>query len=125
VPAAPPGLAGLPGPLLQLPADRPDNRRYLLWSTAGFTPMVNGRTSFDPAFFDEVLRRTGPAACFPQRASVEFLRGIGVRTVVVHTDRPDTTPGTAAVTCPPPADPAALGVRRERRGALLVHHLRV
>ena len=122
VPRAPAGLAGLRPPLLQLPAAPEDNRRYLLWSTNGFPAMLNGRSSVDPRFFKDTLRAVAP--CFPTRAAVDRLRRIGVRTVVVHTDRPDTTIPGIAVACPDPAPTAAqLGVRRERRGALVVYHL--
>jgi hypothetical protein len=116
VPPIPAGLEDLPAPRLQLPAEPDDNRRYLLWSTAGFPAMLNGRTSFEPAFFGDVLERT---RCFPDRASVAYLRGLGVPTVVLHADRPWPRRG-----CAPAVDPAALGVRRERRGTLVVHDLR-
>ena len=117
VPKAPAGLAGLPAPLLQLPAAPEDNRRYLLWSTDGFPRMLNGRTSFEPSFFQDVLKAT---ACFPDRRSVTRLREIGVRTVVVHTDRPAQRPATP---CPPAPSAAELGLERERRGPLLVYRL--
>ncbi len=116
VPAAPAGLAGLPAPLLQLPADRPDNRRYLLWSTDGFPHMLNGRTSFDPTFFKDVLR---DVACFPDRPSVARLRAIGVRTVVVHTDLPNSAPAACASSAPP----EQLGLRRTQRGPLVIYRL--
>ncbi len=122
VPTAPAGLAGLPAPLLQLPAAPEDNRRYLLWSTAGFPAMLNGRSSVDPRFFKDTLRAVAP--CFPTRAAIERLRRIGVRTVVVHTDRPDRTLPGVRVACPAPRPTAAeLGVRRERRGPLVVYRL--
>ncbi len=116
VPKAPAGLAGLQAPLLQLPAAPEDNRRYLLWSTAGFPAMLNGRSSLDPRFFKETLRAV---ACFPDRDSVARLREIGVRTVVVHTDRAGAPP---AASCPP-APAGGLGLQRERRGPLLVYDL--
>ncbi len=117
VPKAPAGLGGLPAPLLQLPAERADNRRYLLWSTDGFPRMLNGRTSFDPTFFKEVM---SDVACFPDRASVARLREIGVKTVVVHTELP---PDPAAATCPPSPAPQSLGLQRERRGPLVIYRL--
>lgn len=123
VPRAPAGLAGLPGPLLLLPAAPDDNRRYLLWSTDGFPRMLNGRSSLEPRFFKETLRAVAP--CFPTADAVARLRRIGVRTVVVRTGVPDDTLPGADVACPRPGPtPAQLGVRRERRGALLVYRLR-
>jgi hypothetical protein len=118
VPKAPAGLAGLRAPLLQLPTAREDNRRYLLWSTDGFPRMLNGRTSFDPTFFKNVVR---DVACFPDRASVARLRQIGVRTVVVHTDLPPDPEAPACTTRSAPAE--RLGLQRTRRGPLVVYDL--
>ena len=118
VPAAPAGLAGLHAPLLQLPTAREDNRRYLLWSTDGFPKMLNGRTSFDPTFFNAAVKAT---ACFPDRASVAFLRRVGVRTVVVHTDLPADP--QAPVCRTGSAAPEQLGLQRTRRGPLVVYDL--
>ncbi len=115
----PPASPELRDPLLQLPAAREDNRRYLLWSTDGFPRMLNGRTSFDPAFFNETL---SAVACFPDRASVARLRRIGVRTVVVHTDLPPD-PEAPAITCARSATPEQLGLQRTRRGPLVIYDL--
>jgi len=118
VPTAPPGLAGLRAPLLQLPAAREDNRRYLLWSTDGFPKMLNGRTSFDPTFFAHAMKAV---ACFPDRASVAFLRRLGVRTVVVHSELPPDPEAPACTTGS--AAPEKLGLQRTRRGPLVVYDL--
>ncbi len=115
-PRAPAGLAGLPAPLLQLPVRPQDNRRYLQWSTDGFPKMLNGRTSFEPAFFG---RTTRAVEGFPDRASVDLLRRIGVRTVVIHADRARGSPWAGWARRPV----AGLGVRRERRGPLIVYAL--
>lgn len=114
VPRAPAGLAGLPQPLLQIPAAPQDNRRYLLWSTDGFPLMMNGRSSVEPELFKDTLRAV---ACFPTRESVALLRGLGVRTVVVHGG---SGPGRPAQ-CSGAPQPSAL--QGERRGALLVYEI--
>ena len=88
-PVAPAGLAGLKGPLLELPAGAWDNRRYVLWSTDGFAQMLNGRSSISPPFFSRALVATRN---FPDAASVGWLRRHGVKTVVIHT----ATPAVAA-----------------------------
>lgn len=88
VPLAPPGQRAAPQPALHLPAGAFDNRRYVLWSTDGFPDIVNGRGSFIPRQFEEVLRVT---ASFPDRRSVTYLRRLGVRSVTVHVAR--TAPG--------------------------------
>lgn len=85
VPKPPAALAGLQAPLLELPAGAWDNRRYVLWSTDGFPKMLNGRSSIAPPFFREAVRRTER---FPDAASIEWLRSVGVKTVVVHTAEP-------------------------------------
>jgi hypothetical protein len=112
VPVAPVVLDRLPQPLLQLPAAPDDNRRYLLWSTDGFPKMVNGRSSFEPRFFVDLLSKT---RCFPDAASLAYLRKAGVRTVVVHTDRPG---GARPASCAP--SPADLGVRGYRLGPVRI-----
>ena len=85
VPKPPAALAGLKAPMFQLPAGAWDNRRYVLWSTDGFPNMINGRSSIAPPFFREAVRRTEH---FPDTASINWLRSVGVKTVVVHTAEP-------------------------------------
>lgn len=116
VPRAPAGLAGLADPLLELPARPPDNRRYLLWSTDGFPRLMNGRSSVEPRLLAQTL---AAVEGFPDRGSVALLRRIGVRTVVLHADRAAGTPWAAW----PARSPAGSGVRRERRGPLVVYRL--
>ncbi len=109
VPAQPARLTGLRAPLLQLPTAPDDNRRYLIWSTDGFAPMVNGRSSFEPRFFGAVIMHT---RCFPDAASIAYLHRVGVRTVVVHTE---LAPPPRPPDCGPPSD-----ARQVRRGPLLI-----
>lgn len=85
VPLAPPGHSAAPQPALHLPAsDAADNRRYVLWSTDGFPDIVNGRGSFMPRQFEELLRVT---ASFPDARSVAYLRRLGVRSVTIRSER--------------------------------------
>ena len=98
--------------MLQLPAAPADNRRYLLWSTDGFPKMLNGRSSFEPRFFVDAIRRT---RCFPDEASIAYLRKAGVRAVVVHGDQPGAARPRS---CGPPARDS--GVRGYRLGPLVV-----
>lgn len=116
-PIAPSGLAGLPAPLLQLPYNPAANRRYLLWSTAGFPEMVNGRTSFEPTLPGRIA---AAAEGFPSAESILRLRGFGVRTVVVHADLEPFAVGRAARLRP---IPVGSGVTREQRGSLVVFRL--
>jgi hypothetical protein len=84
VPLAPAGQRAAPQPALHLPGDAFDNRRYVLWSTDGFPQIVNGRGSFIPSTFEQVLRVTKR---FPDKRSLAYLRRLGVRSVSVHLDR--------------------------------------
>ncbi|HVP01478.1 MAG TPA: hypothetical protein VMT10_02825 [Solirubrobacteraceae bacterium] len=115
-PRIPKGLSNVPAPLLELPVRPDDNRRYLLWSTAGFPRMLNGRSSFDPRAF---VVTTRAVEGFPDAASVALLRARGVRSVVIHSD---TAPGSAWATWA--SRPiVGLGLRRERRGTLVIYRL--
>jgi hypothetical protein len=114
VPAAPVAFGDLAEPQLHLPISRVGNRRYMLWSTDGFPRMVNGRASFIPMASTEIANAV---AGFPDAPSVARLRELGVRTVVVH---PSLAPGTSwegAERKPI----SGLGLRRERRGAVVVY----
>lgn len=83
VPAAPTGLAALPGPRLDLPTDSSHDRLYVFWSVNGFPTIANGVSTFDIPAMD-LLR--GALQDFPDRPGVEKLRRVGIRTVVLHID---------------------------------------
>jgi hypothetical protein len=118
VPPEPAGQRGLAAPQLHVPMSREGNRRYELWSTAGFPRIVNGRASFQPALTTAIAV---DVAGFPDARSVARLRALGVRTVVLH-------PGLAAGTSWAGAErkplAAGLGLVRERRGSVVVFHVR-
>jgi hypothetical protein len=57
------------------------NAPYLLNSTVGWWPLVNGYSGFMP---DSYLRRREDLALFPADESIAVLRKIGVRHVVIH-----------------------------------------
>src|SRR5205085_8210861 len=54
---------------------------YEFWSTDRFPPLVNGFSGFPPR---TLLALRQASTGFPDRRSVARLRGMGVRTVVVH-----------------------------------------
>jgi hypothetical protein len=97
VPKPPPEVTAPPAPQLHLPITIPANRRYVLWSADGFPEIVNGRGSFDPAFF---VRLTQRVTAFPDPASVRLLQGMGVRSVVLHEALAPGTPWAAAASRP-------------------------
>ena len=117
-PDPPVDVATLAAPQLNLPAERPhDNRRYLLWSTNGFPDMINGRSSTNPAFTARVIRR---ARSFPDRRSSEYLRRLGVRTVLAYPRRTRRAVWDDGGRRPPPG----LGVTHRRVGDAIVYEVR-
>ena len=85
----PAGLAQATPPRLHLPMYAYESRRFLVWSADGFPEIVNGRASFKPTEFDELEQLM---ASFPDKRAVDYLRELGVKTVVLH---PDIVQGTA------------------------------
>jgi hypothetical protein len=118
VPRAPAAMKGLPGPQLHLPAETGEESspRFVLWSTDGFPKIVNGLGSFQPDSYTRVQEVT---PSFPDRRSVELLRSMGVRTVVLH---PELAEGTAWEGV---ADRPVRGLplRREERGGIVIYSL--
>ena len=57
------------------------NARYLLYSTRFFKPMLNGYSGFTPQSY---LRHAEALRPFPNRASIDYLREVGVTHVVVE-----------------------------------------
>lgn len=56
------------------------NAPYMLYSTRFFTPMLNGYSGFTPQSY---LRHARAMEPFPDRASIDYLREVGVTHVVV------------------------------------------
>jgi hypothetical protein len=119
VPFPPARTAELPDPQLHLPAERAEeNRRYLLWSTDGFPLIVNGRSSLVPTFTGDLIDSMKQ---FPSRRTVSVLRKLGVRSVILHTDRVAGTPWEDAASKPV----AGLPLRRIRgEDGLVIYELR-
>jgi hypothetical protein len=127
VPQPPSQLAGIPGPMLQLPARPENNRRYLLWSTNGFPKMVNGRSSYTPAVYNRTIAATKG---FPTAKGIAWLRRLGVKTVVIHTSavfkgdvEEPAAIGPSWQTASTAPIPPRSGVSRELRRPLVVYHL--
>jgi hypothetical protein len=80
VPKAPAGFTAASGPVLVLPSDTKFDFFPMIWSTGRFPKIVNGVSGFTPKDQQAVRDVT---KFFPDTASVDYLRRIGVRSVVV------------------------------------------
>lgn len=116
VPAQPAAMRIVDGPILVLPSDQGIDQNVMLWSTSMFQPIVNGGSGFTPRQQEEVREAT---RTFPDQASVEYLRRLGVKTVVLLRDQ---VAGTSWQTdIEQPVD--ALGIQREDVGDTVVYRL--
>jgi hypothetical protein len=115
VPIPPAVMRVAASPQFHLPPD--DDLLYSYWSTAGFPKIVNGAGGFDPDAYDRLRKDvTG----FPDARSVETLRKLGVKTVLVH---PEHTPGTPWEGAPTKSI-AGLRLTRERVDGVVLFRLR-
>ncbi|WP_244871930.1 hypothetical protein [Catellatospora sp. TT07R-123] len=105
VPQQPAAMAAAQGPLLVLPSDPLMDMKVMLWSTDRFEPIVNGNSGFQPQSLGEIRELTKN---FPDQASVDRLRQIGVKTVVVLKEEAKGSPYEAALT----ASGDGLGLQR-------------
>nr|WP_246278592.1 hypothetical protein [Phytohabitans rumicis] len=116
VPQQPEVMRVDPGPILVLPSTLKIDQNVMLWSTTRFQPVVNGGSGFTPTGQAETREIT---QTFPDQASVDYLRELGVKTVVLLRDQLVDTPWQAAVDMPVDA----LGIQREVVGNTIVFHL--
>ena len=118
---------GLPAPVLDLPTDGAADRIWQYFSTDGFYPIPVGNSTFDIPAVDDLR---GGMSGFPDRASVEKLRYVGIRTVVLHLKLPKL-PGIAGYAQPEPRDSAAaarkpvtgLGITRRSVGSIVIYEI--
>jgi len=118
---------GLPAPLLDLPTDGAADRVWQYFSTDGFYPIPIGNSTFDIPAVDDLR---GGVDGFPDRASVEKLRYLGIKTVVLHLKLPKL-PGIVGKVQPEPPDVAAaaakpvagLGLTRRRVGSIVIYEI--
>lgn len=104
------------GPQMHLPSDDFSDVQYMFWSIDGFPEIVNGYSGFTPGLQLDLRRELGN---FPDPASIERLRALGVRTVVLHTDRAAGGPWAGAEERPVDGLP----LRRTTRGRMVVFEL--
>jgi hypothetical protein len=116
VPVQPAAMRTVEGPLLVLPSDQGTDQNVMLWSTTRFQDVVNGGSGFTPRRLAEVRQVT---MTFPDAASVDYLRGLGVKTVVLLRDRVAGTPWQATIDLPVDS----LGIQREDVGEAVIFRL--
>jgi hypothetical protein len=85
----PAAMAVAPAPFVVLPTDDGFDSTPMLWSTNDFPTMVNGVASYNPPDRQQV-RDT--MQTFPSKQSLDLLRQLGIRSVVVVRDRVVGTP---------------------------------
>ncbi|SCG55172.1 hypothetical protein [Micromonospora humi] len=116
VPRQPAAMRTVDGPMLVLPSSQNLDQPVMLWSTDRFQPMVNGGSGFTPNSQAQVREAT---VSFPDYASIDYLRRIGVRNVVVLRDQLGGTPWEGMLDRPV----EGLGVTREQVGEAVVYRL--
>lgn len=116
VPPQPTALASVEGPVLVLPSNQDTDVLVMLWTTDRFVPLANGGSGFSPPSQGETRTVT---QSFPDRTSVDYLRSIGVSTVVVLPEYAAGTPWERAVY----ASGQEFGLRREEVEDAVVFHL--
>ncbi|WP_233257638.1 hypothetical protein [Micromonospora sp. S4605] len=116
VPPQPAAMRTVDGPLLVLPSNQSLDQPVMLWSTSRFQDVVNGGSGFTPHQLDEVRR---VAAAFPDQTSVDYLRTLGVRNVLLMRDQVPGTPWE--ITIDAPVD--GLDITREEIGQVVVFRL--
>ncbi|MFI5495481.1 hypothetical protein [Actinoplanes sp. NPDC051859] len=106
VPAQPAAMRTVTGPMLVLPTASLSDQTVMLWSTSRFQKVANGGGNF--AARRQAELRTSVAA-FPDAASVQYLRALGVGSVLLLRDRAAGTTWDRAGDRPVDA----LGITRE------------
>ncbi|MEV4640243.1 hypothetical protein AB0J80_23145 [Actinoplanes sp. NPDC049548] len=106
VPAQPAAMRTVTGPMLVLPTAELTDQTVMLWSTTRFQDLANGSGGFAPRRQAE-LRRS--AATFPDATSVQYLRTLGIGTVLLLRAQAAGTPWERAGDLPVDA----FGITRE------------
>ncbi|WP_233512298.1 hypothetical protein [Micromonospora deserti] len=116
VPLQPAAMRTVDGPMLVLPSSQNLDQPVMLWSTTHFQDVVNGGSGFTPRQLDDVRR---VSISFPDQTSVDYLRTLGVRNVLLMRDQVAGTPWE--ITIDVPVD--GLGITREEIGDVVVYRL--
>lgn len=118
VPKAPAAMSTVGAPLLVLPSDPLTDSNIMLWSTTKFQRMVNGNSGFYPT--DQQQTRQA-AKSFPDQPSVDYLRQLGIKYVLVVKDRAAGGDYAKAASLDTPVD--GLGITRVDQGDTILYTL--
>jgi hypothetical protein len=116
MPASPVAMHTLKAPVLVLPSENLPDLHVMLWSTDGFPKIVNGYSGFVPQRLQQLQQLTKQ---FPDAETVQALRDLGVKTVVVQRSRVTGTEYERALDAP--IDD--LDVTRVERGDVVIYSL--
>ncbi|BCB90227.1 hypothetical protein Psuf_075400 [Phytohabitans suffuscus] len=116
VPQPPAAMAAAREPLLILPSGGLIDLHYMLWSTDGFPRIANGLAGFEPTSQGQTKALT---VTFPDQGSIAYLRGIGVKDVLVLPEHLPGTPWDGLTTRPIDG----LGIAREDIGGAVLYRL--
>jgi hypothetical protein len=116
VPQQPAAMRTVDGPMLVLPSSQNLDQPVMVWSTSRFQQMVNGGSGFTP---ETQAKVRDISVGFPDQPSIDHLRQLGVKNVVVFRDRLGGTPWEGILD--KPVD--GLTVTREEVGDAVVFHL--
>jgi len=106
VPAQPTAMRTVTSPTLVLPTSALSDPTSMLWSTSRFQPLANGAGGF-AAVRQSQLRQN--VVAFPDQASVQYLRSLGITTVLLFRSQVAGTPWERSGDVPVDT----LGVQRE------------
>ncbi|MFR9774517.1 hypothetical protein ACL02O_00460 [Micromonospora sp. MS34] len=115
-PQQPAVMRTVDGPMLVLPSSQNLDQPVMVWSTSRFQQMVNGGSGFTPETQAKVRDVT---VGFPDQPSIDYLRQLGVRNVVVLRTQLGGTPWEGMLD--KPVD--GWGITREDVGEAVVYHL--
>jgi hypothetical protein len=116
VPPAPAALSQVDGPIMVLPSHDLFDMQVMLWSTDTFPRMVNGGSGFVPPGLRDARQAT---QTFPDATSIEYLRTLGVETVVLLPAYAGGTPWANAADIPVDG----LGITRKQVADAVVYDL--
>ncbi len=118
VPKQPAAMRTVGQPLMVLPSDPLTDMNIMFWSTTRFQSMVNGNSGFYPVHQTEIRNAV---KSFPDQASVDYLRQLGIKFVLVVKDR--AAGGDYAKAASPDTPVDGLGITRQDQGDTILYTL--